>query len=555
MRYLAIVQRRRFLGQQELQLLAKELGEYSWSAAQGEVSSEAVSRFSPGTLVIAEINANNQIQRIEDAADHLVALLQSFSRFSESFKAQVEEIESWKQSLIYQSQELSRREAELLVRAQELELQLAQVGSLGPEDAGSIREAAEGDPAFSPTAINAEHEWLRNREQSIEAMEMQLTERQRELDIQLERLRTQQADLHREREALQQQWEEQSATQSHGGLSEEQILQIQAYLQSLYNLADTCEEGTLAEERMAWQADWQTYTQALNAVSAEAAELTEREGEHESARQDFRLRRATSEATYSAWENEHAQFARQQALVVALIEAETAATIAPAVGPDGENVEQLQRQLRDQQREYQQRASLVLQQEEELHAQEAHMHELQVRLAESNGDLGQEEREELVEELEFEKQSCLILHESLSQQQNRLSIEQEKIDRQVTRLQTLVGTYEGTGGLLGAFDQLTEHLRVYQMSLQNRKEQLDCERAELLLLEQQLGEAGIQLKARQAQLAERQHENQMCYSELSARQLDLERRASAIEAQRSGQSQTRPLLTDLEYLIRSLQTQ
>lgn len=114
MRYLAVVQRKGLLGQQELQLLARETGEYAWGATRGEtLSFELLNRLVPGTLVMAEIGPNNQIQRVEAAAASLVGLLQGFSRLKEALESQIEEIESWKQSLHYQSQELNRRELEM----------------------------------------------------------------------------------------------------------------------------------------------------------------------------------------------------------------------------------------------------------------------------------------------------------------------------------------------------------------------------------------------------------------------------------------------------------
>jgi hypothetical protein len=552
-RYLAIVQRKRFLGQQELQLLAKELGEYSWSAAQGEISSELVGRFSPGTLVIADVSTNNQIQRIEDAADHLVALLQSFSRFSESFKAQVEEIESWKQSLIYQSQELSRREAELLVRAQELEMQLTQVGGIDPDEMSAIREAAEGDPSLSPSAISTEQDWLRQREQSVESMETQLTERQRELDQQLERLSAQQTDLQHEREALQQQWEQQAAASS--GLNEAQLAQIQSYLQSLHGLAATNEED-LSEARLAWQQGWQAYTDTLTEISQQKSAFEQRQTAFDEQWQEFRVRQAEIQTMSTGLEQEWAQYHCQQALVDAMLEEQQSAalriTSAQAVPVDRDNVEQLQRQLREEQREYQQRASLVLQQEEELHSQETHMQELRHRLQTSNGNLSADERADMEEELEFEEQGCLILRDSLSQQQQRLQVEQEKIDQQITRLRSLVGSFDGAAD--NTLNQLHETLRSYRMNLNRRQENLEKDRKALSHLEAELAQNREALTESRHALEQREVDSQLCNSALQEQQLDLERRQSTLEAQRHGQNQTKPLIHDLESLLRSLQT-
>jgi len=550
-RYLAIVQRKRFLGQQELQLLAKELGEYSWTAAQGEISSDLVGRFSPGTLVIADVGPNNAIQRIEDAADHLVALLQSFSRFSESFKAQVEEIESWKQSLIYQSQELSRREAELLVRAQELEMQLAQVGALGPDEVDFIRETAEVDPPLSPSAFATEQERLRLREQSIEAMELKLTERTRELESQCERLRAQQEDLQREREALHQQWEQHSA--SAGRLSAAQVSQLQAYLQTLYNQGDASEEGLLADDRLTWQTDWQACAEMAAQLAREAQILAERQQQFECAWQEHLVARAVHQTNRAAWEQQSALVTQQLAAVDALERGRQAPAPAPVpTGVDSENVAQLQRQLREQQREYQQRASLVLQQEEELHAQEEHMRHLRERLTQAN--LSGDEREEIQEELEFEEQRCLILRESLSQQQSRLQVEQEKVNAQVARLQALVGHFDAEPTDGDPLVRLRECLRTALGELERNHNALEAEAHDIAHSAEQLARQREHLDAERTDHQERESDHQRRLSELQARQVELEKRQAAIDARVAfGRTEARPLIDGLDGLLRSLQ--
>jgi chromosome segregation ATPase len=112
-------------GKTELKLLASQRGEQqSWFAVTGEevVPAEEATNFSPGALVLVELTANKQVQRVyQDTARQMVSILQSFSRQQDKFKTQEEEIEQWKQSLTYQSQELNRREMELQAREEQLE--------------------------------------------------------------------------------------------------------------------------------------------------------------------------------------------------------------------------------------------------------------------------------------------------------------------------------------------------------------------------------------------------------------------------------------------------
>jgi chromosome segregation ATPase len=125
--YLAeVVQRKSGMlggGKSELKLLACQRNEQSWSAVSGEevVAADEASRYSSGALLLVDLTASKQVQRIQEAGRPLVSILQNFSRLQEKFKTQEEEIEQWKQSLTYQSQELNRREMEMEARREQLE--------------------------------------------------------------------------------------------------------------------------------------------------------------------------------------------------------------------------------------------------------------------------------------------------------------------------------------------------------------------------------------------------------------------------------------------------
>lgn len=109
-------------GKSEFKLLACQRSEQNWTAASEEaIQSEEASRFSPGTLLLVDLTANKQVQRVQEAGRPLVSILQNFSRLQEKFKNQEDEIEQWKQSLTYQSQELNRREMEMETRREQLQ--------------------------------------------------------------------------------------------------------------------------------------------------------------------------------------------------------------------------------------------------------------------------------------------------------------------------------------------------------------------------------------------------------------------------------------------------
>ncbi|HEY9909305.1 MAG TPA: pilus motility taxis protein HmpF [Thermosynechococcaceae cyanobacterium] len=110
-------------GKAELKLLACQRSEQSWSAVPSEetIVSDEASSYNAGALVLVDLTASKQVQRVQEAGRQLVSILQNFSRLQEKFKTQEEEIEQWKQSLTYQSQELNRREMEMESRREQLQ--------------------------------------------------------------------------------------------------------------------------------------------------------------------------------------------------------------------------------------------------------------------------------------------------------------------------------------------------------------------------------------------------------------------------------------------------
>ena len=110
-------------GKAEFKLLACQRSEQSWVAVSGDevITAEEASIYNPGALVLVDLTASKQVQRVQEAARPLVSILQNFSRWQEKFKTQEEEIEQWKQSLTYQSQELNRREMEMEARREQLQ--------------------------------------------------------------------------------------------------------------------------------------------------------------------------------------------------------------------------------------------------------------------------------------------------------------------------------------------------------------------------------------------------------------------------------------------------
>ncbi|MFM5892583.1 MAG: hypothetical protein ACKOQS_30535, partial [Dolichospermum sp.] len=100
-------------GKTELKLIACQHNEQNWSPVPKEVIvSNETNKLNHGALVLVELSANRQIQRIEEANLTLVNILQNFSRQLARFKLKESEIDQWKYSLRIQAEELNRRQEE-----------------------------------------------------------------------------------------------------------------------------------------------------------------------------------------------------------------------------------------------------------------------------------------------------------------------------------------------------------------------------------------------------------------------------------------------------------
>lgn len=128
MQYLAEVRKTQAMlsAKVEVRLLARNTSENNWQAVGNDEiltlqDANQAKDLKDGQLVLAEVNANKQVQGVQDASKRLVLMLQTFTRAQEKFRQSEEDIEQWKQSLNYQSQELHRREMELEQKEQELE--------------------------------------------------------------------------------------------------------------------------------------------------------------------------------------------------------------------------------------------------------------------------------------------------------------------------------------------------------------------------------------------------------------------------------------------------
>ncbi|MBW4552537.1 MAG: pilus motility taxis protein HmpF [Aphanocapsa sp. GSE-SYN-MK-11-07L] len=253
MLYLAEVHKKAgFMGNKvELKLLARQQAEQSWNAVPGDdmIATDAASDYNHGNLVLVEVSANRQVQTVQDATKPLVVILQNFSRMKEKFRTQEEEIEGWKQSLIYQSQELTRRELEMETRQEEIqqlevdvqdyeqkrqdleqlrqqvetdrqaiernrqrleELQAAGVGGLDPEQVQQIEQllhrlsAGIEQAQNSAPVLNQQQSLLDQHWQTLEQQQSSAQQQQAEIETQANQLQAGWQSWHQNQAALEQ---------------------------------------------------------------------------------------------------------------------------------------------------------------------------------------------------------------------------------------------------------------------------------------------------------------------------------------------------------------
>ncbi len=181
MLYLAEVQRRPTGfgglggGRTDLKLLACQRGEHNWAAVPSEeiIPADEAKEFSPGSLVLVDLNNNKQVQQIQDAARQLVKILQNFSRSQEKSKTQWEEIEQWKASLTFQAQELNRREMELQAKEEQLEELQAEIDKL---------EQQRQEISQKEEASHQLQEQIEQNRQELEAARLELQRQQQEFE-------------------------------------------------------------------------------------------------------------------------------------------------------------------------------------------------------------------------------------------------------------------------------------------------------------------------------------------------------------------------------------
>ncbi|BAZ38798.1 hypothetical protein NIES4101_47430 [Calothrix sp. NIES-4101] len=126
MLYLAQVHKNEFLEQRQLRLLARQEAENMWVI----IPEEAFILLGKGNilneklLVLVELSPTGDIERIEEATNWVLNLVQTYLLTGispEYLRQETERAEQWRQNLTLQNQDLARRSLELEARREQIQ--------------------------------------------------------------------------------------------------------------------------------------------------------------------------------------------------------------------------------------------------------------------------------------------------------------------------------------------------------------------------------------------------------------------------------------------------
>ncbi|MCY7272607.1 MAG: pilus motility taxis protein HmpF, partial [Phormidesmis sp. CAN_BIN44] len=404
----------------EFKLLACQRSEQNWSAASDEaVQSDEASRFSPGTLLLVDLTANKQVQRVQEAGRPLVSILQNFSRLQEKFKNQEDEIEQWKQSLTYQSQELNRREMEMETRREQLQ-QLE-------EDFEQLEQQRQQFETTRDELLRQQAELERNRQElegawdQLQGQKQQVDERQSELqqasvldDEQaqaIQELLGRLSSSHFSPELMQEQVNQASElANQHQAILSQHWQNLEQQRQAAHQTQDEIDRQSQDLDRR-----WQEWHQAQEALEQAKVEVKLQQTVLQT-KQDY--------AQMLGLQIRHHDDLHQQLFRLAEgMDANISSVDVEALGKMP--LDQLQALIQDFQRDFERSSSFVNGQEEELESKQTELEELKAKIEKS----GEYDRIALESELADEKDAYQFLNQTLVGQRRSLK-EKESVLRQ-----------------------------------------------------------------------------------------------------------------------------
>ncbi|HIK55611.1 MAG TPA: hypothetical protein IGS37_10670 [Synechococcales cyanobacterium M55_K2018_004] len=506
MLYLAEVQRRKGVigpGKAEFRLLACQRSESSWSAVPGEevVPAPDDVPYNAGALVMVELSAGRQIQRHNEAGRQLVSILQNFSRLQEKFKTQEEEIEQWKESLIFQSQELNSRQAEMDAREEQLrqmEEDFERLAAQKQEIDESRAELNRLKEEFERKSSELEGAWAHLRGEMNRFEEQKAEQQGSVLDEgkahQLQELLNRLSGAIAPTEAIREQ-----LNLSFEILNRQQASLDQSYqtLEQLRSTAQQMQDG-VGHQTGELQARWQEWKQA----QAELEQLTAELRSHQSA---------------LAVQQEHAellnhQIQQQQEVYRQACYLADASGLPVSVDMgalEQKSIEELQKIVADMEHELSSVSRFVEGQEEELTLQQQEIDELKKKLEQAS----EYDRLQMEAELADEQDRYRMLNETLIGQRRSLHERQAVLKAH----QTILARRQGTAvaepqapvidlsPLLNRLDAARQHLA---QALQKTQEQIQSLQSQIAPLKATVEQRSGEQEARWHDLQQQQQQLQ-----------------------------------------------
>ncbi|MGL5059432.1 MAG: pilus motility taxis protein HmpF, partial [Microcoleus sp.] len=420
-------------GKAELKLLACQRAEHNWSAVPGDdtIPVEEANKFNDGTLVLVELSASKQVQRIQEAARQLVSILQNFSRLQDKFKDKEEEIEQWKASLTFSSQELNRREMEMQAREEQLaqmedELERLEAQRSEIENTRDEAHRLRDEVDRSRQEMEAAWEQLRGEQQRLEQQQSQVSQGAAIDEQQAARIRD---VMHRLSGAISSAGgAREQLNQSFGVVAAQQAildLHWQQLEQKRGNAHQQQEEVDKQNQNI--QNRWQEWYQATDGVAQ--------------AREELRGQQGTLKAMEERVESVAAQLRAVEELYgqVSSLAAGGGGGTEPKVDLQALEkmpIEELQGLVQNLQQDLEKVSRFVNDQEEELTLQQETIEELQAKIQAAS----EYDRMALENEMADERESYQMLNETLVGQRLRLREREGVLNQHQTVLWKRLGT-------------------------------------------------------------------------------------------------------------------
>ena len=158
MLYLAQVHQNEFLDQLQLRLLARQEAEDMWAMIPEEafILLGKGNSLTENLLVLVELSSTGDIEKLEDATNWVLDLVQKYLTTGitpEFLRLEAERAEQWRQNLTLQNQDLARRLLELEARREQIQ---ALEESLKREKNGIHNDEGAESCSFGESIINKE---------------------------------------------------------------------------------------------------------------------------------------------------------------------------------------------------------------------------------------------------------------------------------------------------------------------------------------------------------------------------------------------------------------